>query len=511
MRMAPAPGRRTLVAAAALAAAAIAVPLGFGSSHREAPNIMLDPSADNTDVYAYTAADATDALTIVSNWIPGQVPANGPNFFRFDDRARYYINVDSNGNGLPDVDYQFRFNTEVANPNSFLNAGPGVQDYGDLNLSQTYDVVRREYNGAGTRVTGSEKVGDDLNVAPSNIGPKTYPNYDNFVNGAKQTLADGTKLFVGQREDPFYVDLGAAFDAINIRYDGTTGNQGGGKDDFSGYNTSSIVMQLPEELVTRDGQSVANADAKNAVVGVWSTTERRALEVTGADYDERGGSGGWVQVSRLGNPLINEVIIPLGEKDRFNRTEPADDAANYGEYVLKPELAAVMNALFNIGAPEENRTDLLPLLTGIQGLNQQQGPVRRYPGRHPQGQSRHPAGGDRGPLRGDRRRCRRVPERAAPGRRCRRHAPPGGRRVPGLASRTRCRSETASMRTTCHSTTRSRTSATRSRGSTPEPQPGSSPRTRPSRQAAQQRRRSVGSPPRTRRRPGPRPSQGAFR
>ena len=373
MRMAPAPGRRTLVAAAALAAAAIAVPLGFGSSHREAPNIMLDPSADNTDVYAYTAADATDALTIVSNWIPGQVPANGPNFFRFDDRARYYINVDSNGNGLPDVDYQFRFNTEVANPNSFLNAGPGAQDYGDLNLSQTYDVVRREYNGAGTRVTGSEKVGDDLNVAPSNIGPKTYPNYDNFVNGAKQTLADGTKLFVGQREDPFYVDLGAAFDAINIRYDGTTGNQGGGKDDFSGYNTSSIVMQLPEELVTRDGQSVANADAKNAVVGVWSTTERRALEVTGADYDERGGSGGWVQVSRLGNPLINEVIIPLGEKDRFNRTEPADDAANYGEYVLKPELAAVMNALFNIGAPEENRTDLLPLLTGIQGLNQHKG------------------------------------------------------------------------------------------------------------------------------------------
>ena len=146
MRMPPAPGRRTMVAAAALAAIAIAVPVGFSSSHREAPNIMLDPSADNTDVYAFTAADAPDALTVVSNWIPGQVPANGPNFFRFDDRARYYIKVDSNGDGKADVDYQFQFDTEVANPNSFLNAGPGAMDYGDLNLSQTYDVVRREFD-----------------------------------------------------------------------------------------------------------------------------------------------------------------------------------------------------------------------------------------------------------------------------------------------------------------------------------------------------------------------------
>ena len=175
-------------------------------------------------------------------------------------------------------------------------------------------------------------------------------------------LDDGTKVFVGQREDPFFVDLGATFDAINVREG--TGNEGLGKDDFSGMSTESIVLQIPEEEITRNGQPVAGPDAHNAVVGVWSTTERRKLELTNADYDrETGGKIGrarnkWVQVSRLGNPLINEVIIPLGDKDKFNRTTPDKDAANYGQYVLQPELAAVLNALFGVGAPETDREDL---------------------------------------------------------------------------------------------------------------------------------------------------------
>jgi hypothetical protein len=364
---------------AALAAAALAVPLAIGSSHREAPNIMLDPAADNTDVYAFTAPDAEGALTIVSNWIPGQVPANGPNFFRFDDRARYYNHVDNNGDGKPDVSFRFTFDTELRNPNSFLYAGPGTQGFDDpkLNILQTYDLVREEYDNKG-ELTDKRKLVNDAPVAPPDIGPKTFPNYDNFVAGATRSAKDGTKLFVGSRDDPFFVDLGAAFDAINVRMG--TGNEGAGRDDLSGYSTSTTVMQIPERLVTRNGQDVTSADAKNAVVGVWSTTERRKLEVTNAGLG--GGSpekvhkrqNKWVQVSRLGNPLVNEVIIPLGMKDKFNRTTPDRDAELYGQFVTDPELAAVLNALFDVNAPEHDRADIVQaVLQGIPGLNEHKG------------------------------------------------------------------------------------------------------------------------------------------
>jgi Domain of unknown function (DUF4331) len=366
---------RKVAVAAALAAVAIAVPLSIGSSHREAPNIMLDPSADNTDVYAWTAPGAEGALTLASNWIPGEVPANGPNFFRFDDRARYYNNIDNNGDGVADIRYRFTFDTEIRNPNSFLYAGPGTSGFEDpkLNVIQRYDVVRETYNGKG-KLKQARKVGNNLPVAPPNIGPKTFPNYGNFVGAATRTLKDGTKLFVGSRDDPFYVDLGAAFDAINVRVG--TGNQGGGKDDFSDYSTSTTVMQIPERLVTRDGKAVASADATNAVVGVWSSTERRRLEVTNADFNAQSKKGGqkWVQVSRLGNPLVNEVVIPLGMKDRFNRTTPDRDAELYGQFVTEPELAKVLNALFGVNAPETNRTDIVQaVLQGIPGLNEHKG------------------------------------------------------------------------------------------------------------------------------------------
>jgi hypothetical protein len=366
----------SLVLAAAVASA-IVVPLSIGSSHREAPNIMLDPSADNTDVYAFTAPGAEDAITIASNWIPGQVPANGPNFFRFDDRARYYNNIDNNGDGVADIKYRFTFDTKTRNPNSFLYAGPGTQDFNDpgLNVVQTYDLVRETYKRNG-KLRKKKKIANDLPVAPPNIGPKTFPNYGNFVDQAKRTLSDGTKLFVGTRDDPFFVDLGAAFDAINVRMG--TGNEGAGRDDLSGYWTSTTVMQIPESRVTRNGKSVDDADAHNAVVGVWSTTERRRLQVTNANGKAPKKAGHkrnkWVQVSRLGNPLVNEVVIPLGMKDRFNRTTPDRDAALYGQFVTQPELAAVLNALFGVGAPETDRTDIVQaLLQGIPGLNQHKG------------------------------------------------------------------------------------------------------------------------------------------
>ena len=370
--------RGLAVAVAAVIAAAIAVPLGFGSSHREAPNIALDPSADNTDVYAFTAKDRPGALTIASDWIPGQVPANGPNFFRFDDRARYYVNIDNTGDGVSDIRYLWRFNTKVRNPNSFLYAGPGTQDFHDpgLNVIQRYDLVRQRLKHG--QVLRSKTVGDNLPVAPSNIGPKTFPNYQNFVDQSIKTLDDGTKVFAGARDDPFFVDLGATFDAINVREG--TGNEGQGKDDLSGFATSATVLQIPERLVTKNREPVSGADAANAVVGVWSSTDRRRLQVTNANLvrgaaDETSTPGNrFVQVSRLGNPLVNEVVIPLGQKDRFNRTTPDDDAANYGQFVLEPELAAILNALFGVDAPEDDRTDIVQaLLQGIPDLNQHSG------------------------------------------------------------------------------------------------------------------------------------------
>jgi hypothetical protein len=360
------------VIVAAVAAAAIVVPLSIGSSHREAPNIMLDPSADNTDVYAWTAPDAPNAITVASDWIPGQVPANGPNFFRFDDRARYYINFDNTGDGVADIRYLFRFNTSTRNPDSFLYAAPGTQGFNDpgLNVVQRYSVTRETYRHGDLK--SSHVVARHLPVAPPNIGPKTFPNYDNFVNAASRSLPGGGKIFVGQRDDPFYVDLGATFDAINVRKG--TGNEGEGKDDFAGLSTSAVVIQLPERKVTKNGKPVVGANAKNAVVGVWSTTDRRRLQVTNGSGKAGQRGSRWVQVSRLGNPLVNEVVIPLGKKDQFNRTTPDRDAKLYGRYVVNPELAAILNALFNIGAPEHKRTDIVQaLLQGIPGLNRHSG------------------------------------------------------------------------------------------------------------------------------------------
>ncbi len=368
--------RRKLVAPAALAAVAIAVPIGIGSSHREAPDITLDPSADNTDTYAWTAKDAPGALTVAANWIPGEVPGSGPNFFGFDDRARYYIHVDNTGDGRPDVSYRYSFKTKIRNKNSFLYALPGASGYGDakLNVVQRYSIVRERHHWKkGKDHVSARTIARGLPVAPPNIGPKTFPSYQTFVDGAIRKLGDGTRVFVGQRDDPFYVDLGATFDGLNVRK--LTGNQGQGKDDLSGMNTHSVVMQIPEARVTKNGKAVSGPGAGNAVVGVWSTTERRRLDVTGQyARSSKYRKGSWVQVSRLGNPLVNEVVIPLGQKDRFNRTTPDRDAALYGKYVVKPELAAVLNALFDVKAPETDRTDIVQaLLQGIPDLNQHKG------------------------------------------------------------------------------------------------------------------------------------------
>jgi hypothetical protein len=356
--------RRTSVlgaaAAAALAAGSLAATGVLGSSHREAPKILADPTADNTDVYAFTAPDAPHSLTVVANWIPLEEPAGGPYFGKLDPRARYYVKIDNTGDGRADVAYRWKFKQKFLKPDSFLDQG---------NFVQSYDLYKETYKG---KKEHSHKIASNVPVAPANAGPKTTPNYAATQAATIRGLSGGGKTFVGPSDDPFFVDLGAVFDGINIDKPGRPniglGNQGGGKDDVAGYNTHSFVLQVPESEVTRDGKSVSDAKAGNAAVGVWATTERRRVSVL--RHGKRHGSR-WVQVSRLGNPLINEVIIPIGQKDKFNRTSPADDLKNFGKYALNPEPARLLNALFKLGVKESNRTDIVQaLLTGVPGLTQ---------------------------------------------------------------------------------------------------------------------------------------------
>jgi Domain of unknown function (DUF4331) len=373
---------KKLALLAALLAVAVAVPLSIGSSHREAPNILKDPTADNTDVWAYTASDAPGSLTVVSNWIPLADPAGGPNFYPLDENARYYVKVDNTGDGYEDVAYRWDFDTRFRNPNSFLYAAPTVDSVGDpdLNLVQTYDLYKETYN-KDRRLVGSKRIANDAPVVPDNVGPKTIPNFAQVEAGGVTPLRGGGKTIVTPADDAFFVDLGAIFDGINIDKPGRPniglGNQGGGKDDVAGYNTKSFVLQVPESEVTGDGKQVADMKAGNAVVGVWSTTERKRDSVLGSSASRKGKSGkrsqqdGYVQVSRLGNPLINEVIIPIGQKDKFNATSPADDAKNFGTFALNPEPARILNALFGLGIQETNRSDIVQaLLTGVPGLTQ---------------------------------------------------------------------------------------------------------------------------------------------
>jgi hypothetical protein len=356
---------------AALIAAAIAVPLSIGSSHREAPLTSMDPTADDTDLYAWTANDAPGSVTIASNWIPFEDPSGGPNFYSFDPKARYYINVDNTGDGRADVRYLFRFRTQIRDRSTYLYAKPTVDSINDadLNVRQTYSVTRETFNRRG-RLTGRRVIGRGLPTAPNNAGKKTIPNYEAVAGQAVRGLRGGGKVFAGQRDDPFFIDLTVPFDALNFRV--ATGNQGGGVDDVAGYGTHSVVLQVPEAQVTRDRRPVSGPEASNAAIGVWSSTERRRLEVTNSNRS-RVRRNPWVQVSRLGNPLINEVVIPLGKKDQFNRTKPHQDAKRYGRFVLNPEVARLINALYPgvVNAPERNRTDIVQaLLTGIPNLTQ---------------------------------------------------------------------------------------------------------------------------------------------
>ncbi|HSC91835.1 MAG TPA: DUF4331 domain-containing protein [Gaiellaceae bacterium] len=335
----------TALAVAAVLAVAVAAAVrapapapAAASSHREAPLIAEDPAADATDLYAFRSPDRPDTVTILGNWIPAEDPAAGPNWYVFSPRARYGLHVDRTGDGKADVSYYFRFRTKE--PVAFLG-----------NTAQTYSV---------TRVVGSRStvLASGLQTPPNNIGPRSTPNYRSLAAAGVHDLPGGAKVFAGQRDDAFFGDIGAIFDLVAIR--NGTGATGGGKDFFAGYGVHGIALQLP----------IAELDTPSHVIGVWMTTERQRIAIRQTKGRAKAAAQ-WVQVARLGNPLVNEVLIPTPLKDRWNALGPDQDA-QFARYVREPILASLLNQLYPSLGPFQTtgRDDLVAvLLTGVPNLN----------------------------------------------------------------------------------------------------------------------------------------------
>jgi hypothetical protein len=350
--------RRTLHLLLAAACIVSAASAAFASSHSEAPGTAKDRLADDTDLYAWVASDAPDRVTFVGNWVPLLEPNGGPNFYSFDDEAAYYINIDNVGDAQDHIRYQFRFRTERRNPNTFLyNTGVVTSlDDADLNVRQLCTVTRYD-DGVPTVLA------TDVAVAPNNVGPASMPDYESLASAAVRNLPDGSRLFIGPRDDPFFVDLGAVFDLLTIRK--VPGNKGKGVDGVGGFNCMSIVLQVPKARLTKDG---AAPNEMNGVIGIYDSVERFAVRTLNGD-GTASTSGPEIQVSRLGMPLVNEVVIPVGSKDRFNATKPTGDGA-FLSFVLNPELAGLFTAIYSIPTPPAPRNDLVAVfLTGIPGLN----------------------------------------------------------------------------------------------------------------------------------------------
>ena len=329
------------------------------SSHREAPLISADPLADNTDLYAFVSPDDPFRVTLVANFIPLEAPYGGPNFYRFDDTVLYEIMVDNTGDAVEDVTFQFRFRTEVRYPNTFLyNVGPiSSIDSPNWNVRQFYSVTRVDgprRHGPGTELAA------DLPTPPVNIGFRSTPDYETLAAQAVRDLPNGVRVFAGQRDDPFFVDLNV-FDLLAVP-PADTDNQ----DSLAGFNVHTIAIEVPIAQLTATGLAPTSASDPNAIVGVWSTASRPLVSTRTSQQS----SSRYVQISRLGQPLVNEVVIPVGTKDVFNTLEPTADAAAL-TFVLDPEVPRLLSALFGIQSPPAPRDDLVTIfLTGIPGLNQ---------------------------------------------------------------------------------------------------------------------------------------------
>jgi hypothetical protein len=364
------------------------------SSHREAPEISKDPSADNTDVYAFVSPDKPNTVTLIANFIPFELPYAGPNFNEFADDVLYEIKISNAGRAQADITYQFRFTTTIRNPNTFLyNVGP-ISSPTDPNWNrpQTFTLTRVDGRGPG-RVLGY-----NLTCPPANVGVHSTPNYPALAAQTYHDLGGNRKVFAGQRADGFHVDLGSIFDLGDLRPFQGAYNHGippilanmPGVNGLRGLNVHTLALQVPISDLTVDGSIPKDVMSAKSVIGVWASASRTTARILDRDGGTYRSLGGYSQISRLGNPLINEVINPMATKDRWNAQDPENDK-QFAQYVLQPELAnLIANVLYpgafpNLAAyvkAKKPRNDLAAiLLTGIPagvvpGFQNYTGPVQ---------------------------------------------------------------------------------------------------------------------------------------
>jgi hypothetical protein len=355
------------------------------SSHREAPEISKDPVADNTDVYAFISPDKPDYVTLIANFNPFQKPDGGPNFYEFGEDVLYQIHISNRGDAHADVSYQFRFKTTVRDKNTFLyNTGP-IAHITDTtwNRPQHYSV---------TRVARGEKakvLATGLGTPPVNVGVRSTPDYPKFTAQASHKIPGNRVVFAGPRADPFHVDLGSIFDLGALRPFNNLHlikeKVLPGVDGLQGLNVSTIAIQVPITDLARGGRRPTKVMETSSVIGVWASSARQKSRV----YDSNNGlwknSGPFTQVSRLGFPLFNEVLVPMARKDYWNSQSPSGDKQFAGG-VAHPELAGLLPVLYpgvfpHLAAYTKPRADLEAIiLTGIPagiipGFQNNTGPV----------------------------------------------------------------------------------------------------------------------------------------
>lgn len=368
------------------------------SSHREAPEISKDPSADNTDVYAFVSPDQSGTVTLIANYLPFELPYGGPNFNEFADDVVYEIHISNAGTAQPDITYRFEFSTHIRNANTFLyNVGP-ISSPSDPNWNrpQTFTLTRLTRRRSGRET--SQVLGRNLSCPPVNVGIRSTPDYPALAAQSYHRLGGSRTVFAGQRADGFHVDLGSIFDLGDLRPFQGAYNSGippilgnmPGVNGLEGLNVHTIALQVPISDLTFDGSTPANVMSPSSVIGVWATASRARARVLDRDTGRYSSLGQYSQISRLGNPLINEVINPMAVKDRWNAQPPASDS-QFADYVLHPELAnLIANVLYPTAFPnlaayvaaKTPRADLAAiLLTGIPagvvpGFQNYTGPVQ---------------------------------------------------------------------------------------------------------------------------------------
>ncbi|TMB01062.1 MAG: DUF4331 domain-containing protein [Deltaproteobacteria bacterium] len=387
--------RRYTLAAAGLALGLWAVPAG-AASHREAPLMTLDPGADITDVYAFVSYDADNVarplaerrVTLIMNAVPGQEPGSGPNYFAFDDNVLYVLHVDNNRDGVAeDVSYEFEFNTQVENPDQFLatlGGGPlppiDTLDAAGLSRKQRYTVTEVRNCRKGGRKCDRTVLfgGKALLTVPSNIGPRTMPQYEALAAQGIYTDPDtNIRVFAGQRAETFAIDLGAVFDTLNLRRplpaqsaaeDADDTKNPFGFNNFSGFNVNTIALEVPITRLTKDGKAPT---AETGTIGMYASTSRQketvrrgapAINPKKPPRELLRGEKRFVQVSRMANPLVNELIIPIGNKDLWNATEPEDEGLLLRFY-QNLQVADALQAVSGVPVPPKPRDDIVHLLT----------------------------------------------------------------------------------------------------------------------------------------------------